>query len=102
MNFKLTKTKSNNITFIFTPLILIYFVFFSCYSLHSQPNDALAYIVGKIKNEQRRIDLFDSIIDNRVHFGSQLLNDKIQQSLFFKINDLILLIEKREINYKTK
>lgn len=68
----------------------------------AQPKDAVTYIIGKIKNEQRRIDLFDSTVDNKVSFASRETTDKIQQLLFFKINDLILLIQKREIDYKTR
>ncbi|MFM9944107.1 MAG: hypothetical protein ACKVQB_02620 [Bacteroidia bacterium] len=71
-------------------------------SLVAQPKDAVMYVIGKIKNEQRRIDLFDTLVDNKVRFEKQELTDKVQQSLFFKVNDLILLIEKRENDYKTR
>lgn len=60
------------------------------------------YIIGKIRTEQRRIDLFDSLADNKVRLSKQELTDKVQQSLFFKINDLIILVQKRETDYKTK
>jgi hypothetical protein len=73
-----------------------------CFGLNAQPKDAVNYVIGKIKNEQRRIDLFDSMVDNKVYFESRDLTDKIQQSLFYKVNDLVLLIEKRETDYKSK
>lgn len=83
--------------------LFLFIVFFHFpFRVSSQPKDAVTYIIGKIKNEQRRIDLFDSSVDNKVRFESQELTDKIQQSLFFKINDLILLIQKREVDYKTR
>jgi hypothetical protein len=71
-------------------------------NIQAQPKDAVTYIIGKIKNEQRRIDLFDSTIDNKVFFERKELIDKVQQSLFLKIYDLIILVQKREVDYKTR
>ena len=98
----MNKARSNNISINYSIFLIALIIGFSFRQLNAQPNDAASYIVGKIKNQQRRIDLFDSIIDNKVRFKNQPLADKIQQSLFIKVNDLILLIEKREINYKNK
>ncbi len=98
----MNKARSNNISIKYSIFLIALIIGFSFRQLNAQPNDAVSYIVGKIKNQQRRIDLFDSIIDNKVRFENQPLADKIQQSLFIKVNDLILLIEKREINYKNK
>lgn len=98
----MNKARSNNISIKHSIFLIALIIGFSFRQLNAQPNDAASYIVGKIKNQQRRIDLFDSIINNKVRFENQPLADKIQQSLFFKVNDLILLIEKREINYKNK
>ena len=98
----MNKARSNNISIKYSIFLIALIIGFSFRQLNAQPNDAASYIVGKIKNQQRRIDLFDSIIDNKVRFENQPLADKIQQSLFIKVNDLILLIEKREINYKNK
>ncbi len=84
-------------------LLLITVILFSFINKsQAQPKDAVTYIIGKIKNEQRRIDLFDSIVDNKVRFESRELTDKIQQSLFFKVNDLIILLEKRETDYRSR
>jgi hypothetical protein len=71
-------------------------------NLFAQPKDAAMYIIGKIRTEQRRIDLFDSMVDNKVRLSKQDLTDKVQQSLFFNINNLIILVQKGETDYKTK
>lgn len=93
----MNKARSNNISIKYSIFLIALIIGFSFRQLNAQPNDAASYIVGKIKNQQRRIDLFDSIIDNKVRFENQPLADKIQQSLFIKVNDLILLIEKERL-----
>lgn len=70
--------------------------------LYSQPKDASKYLIDKIKNEQRRIDLIDSVADNKVKLKSPEVADKVQQLLFFKAKDLTKLVETREKDYKTK
>ncbi|NUM32515.1 MAG: hypothetical protein HUU47_09370 [Bacteroidetes bacterium] len=70
--------------------------------LFSQPKDASKYLIDKIKNEQRRIDLIDSVSDNKVKLESTEISDKIQQLIFYKVKDLTKLVETREKDYKTK
>ena len=78
------------------------FILFGHNNLAAQPKDAVTYLLSKIKNEQHRIDLFDTVADNKVHFNNKELSDKIQQVLFFKVNDLVKLVQIREINYKIR
>jgi len=90
-------------TLRFSGVLLLFFVsglFFN--KINAQPKDAVRYVIDKIKSEQRRIDLFDSVVDQKVTFDTRELTDKVQQSLFFKINDLILLVDSREKDYKTR
>ncbi len=68
----------------------------------AQPKDAVNYVVVKIKNEQKRLDLLDSLNDNKVQFENPEITSKVQQSLFLKVNDLIILLEKRENDYRSR
>ncbi len=80
------------------PILLV----FGFNQLLAQPKDAVAFLITKIKTEQNRIDLFDTIADNKVYFKNNELSDKIQKVLFFKVNDLVKLVQIREINYKVR
>ncbi|MCC6720979.1 MAG: hypothetical protein IT243_02165 [Bacteroidia bacterium] len=71
-------------------------------NVQSQPKEASKILIGKIKAEQMRIDLIDSAEDKQIKTDHVELNEKINQLIFSKVNEILSFTEVEEKDYKTK